>query len=184
MFIFNDKENTIETDRLLLRRFTLDDSQAVAHICNSAAIQKNTLTLPDPYTEESAIEWISNQEQNNKQDKCYDYAITDKVTDRILGCVSLAVFKNGYIAELGYWISPDVWNKGIATEAARALIKYGFEIKEFHKIVAKYFKYNGASGRVMEKTGMKKEGTQEKHVLKNDLYEDIVLYSIINPQES
>ena len=87
-------------------------------------------------------------------------------------------------SELGYWISPDVWNKGIATEAARALIKYGFEIKEFHKIVAKHFKYNGASGRVMEKTGMKKEGTQEKHVLKNDLYEDIVLYGIINPQES
>lgn len=184
MFIFNDKENTIETDRLLLRRFTLDDSQAVARICNTDAVQKNTLTLPNPYTEKSAIEWISNQEQNSKQNKGFDYAITDKLTGNLLGCVSLAIFKNSYIAELGYWISSDAWNQGIATEAAIALMRYGFEIKAFHKIVAKHFRYNGASGRVMQKAGMTKEGLQEKHVLKNKKYEDIVLYGILNPKES
>ncbi|KHD44021.1 acetyltransferase [Streptococcus uberis] len=184
MFKYNDQEDTIETDRLVLRKFTLDDSQTVTRICSTDAIQKNTLNLPNPYTEESAIEWIMSQGENSKQNKSYDYAITDKLTGNLYGCVSLAVFKNGYIAELGYWISPDTWNKGIATEAATALIRFGFEMKQFHKIVAKHFKYNGASGRVMEKAGMTKEGLQKKHVLKNNKYEDSVLYGISNPLDS
>ena len=69
---------------------------------------------------------------------------------------------------------PNHWNKGIATEAVKAIIQFGFEVKRFHKINARFFTYNPASGRVMEKAGMEREGLQKKHVWKIDKFEDII----------
>jgi len=65
-------------------------------------------------------------------------------------------------------------------DAARVIIQYGFDVKKFHKINARYFTYNPASGRVMEKAGMEREGLQKKHVWKIDKFEDVFLYGIVN----
>ncbi len=183
MFVYNAKNNTIETERLLLRRFVLTDAPNVAVICNTEEVYKGTLALPHPYTEDSAVWWINHQDENFEKNYYYDYAITDKFTGELYGCMGMGIDLNSNMGEIGYWVDPNHWNKGIATEAAKAIIQFGFEVKKFHKINARYFSYNPASGRVMEKAGMEREGLQKKHVWKIDQFEDIILYGIVNPNE-
>lgn len=183
MFVYDANNNTIETERLLLRRFVLADASNVADICNTEEVYKGTLALPHPYTEDSAIWWINHQDENFEKDYYYDYAITDKFTGELYGCMGMGIDLNSNMGEIGYWVDPNHWNKGIATEAVKAIIQFGFEVKRFHKINARFFTYNPASGRVMEKAGMEREGLQKKHVWKIDKFEDIILYGIVNPNE-
>jgi ribosomal-protein-alanine N-acetyltransferase len=107
------------------------------------------------------------------------YAITLKETGELIGAVGLVVTKRFNHAELGYWIDKDQWRKGYATEAARALLEYGFNKHGFHKIFAEHITKNPASGKVMKKLRMKKEGLLKDHVLKSNKYEDIIMYGIL-----
>ncbi len=175
----NFENDKIETQRLVLRRFNLDDAKRVSQICNSDEVWRGTLALPHPYTEDSAKSWINRHDENFEKNFCHDFAITDKNTGELYGCMGMFMDMANKNGELGYWIDPKFWNKGYATEAASAMIEYGFKIKGLHKIHARHFASNPASGRVMEKCGMKKEGVQEKEIFKIDRYEDVVLYAII-----
>ena len=88
----------------------------------------------------------------------YGFAITDIASGGFYGCMGMAVDMNTNMGELGYWVGPSYWNRGIATEAACAMIEYGFRIKKFHKINVTHCIYNPASGCVTEKAGMEKVG--------------------------
>ena len=92
------------------------------------------------------------------------------------------VEKNDNNAELGYWFGERFWNKGYATEAASGTIKYGFEKAGLHKIFARHFVDNPASGRVMEKNKMICEGTLKSHHQRFGQYHDICYYGIFNPK--
>lgn len=183
MFVYNKENNTMETERLLLRRFTLEDAPRVAEICNTEEVYRGTLALPHPYTVESAVWWIEQQDGYFATDHYYDYAITDKRTGELYGCMGMGPDMASKMGELGYWIDPAHWNKGIATEAAQAMIRYAFDELNFHKVNATYFTYNPASGRVMEKAGMEKEGLRRKHIWKIDRFEDVAIYGIVNPAD-
>ena len=70
------------------------------------------------------------------------------------------------------------WNKGYVTEAAKAIVDFGFKKMEFHKIFATHFLHNPASGRIMEKIGMEQEAVLKHEIKKDGEYFDIVRYSI------
>jgi [ribosomal protein S5]-alanine N-acetyltransferase len=80
---------------------------------------------------------------------------------------------------LGYWIGKDFWNKGYGTEAACAVLKYGFKVMGLHRIHAHHFGSNPASGKIMQKLGMTYEGTKRQHIKKWDKFEDAVVYGIL-----
>jgi RimJ/RimL family protein N-acetyltransferase len=82
-------------------------------------------------------------------------------------------------AELGYWIGKPFWGRGYATEAARALVQYGFDTLGLHRIYARHLTRNPASGRVLHKIGMTHEGYRRKHEKKWGIYEDDKLYGIL-----
>jgi RimJ/RimL family protein N-acetyltransferase len=84
-------------------------------------------------------------------------------------------------AELGYWIGTAHWNRGYCTEAAKAVLQYGFDVLKYHKISARHFVGNISSGRVMKKAGMKREGLLEDEVMKDGKYITVELYGIVNP---
>ena len=85
-------------------------------------------------------------------------------------------------AELGYWIGKPYWRNGYATEAARAILQYGFGQLGLNRIHAGHFTRNPGSGRVMQKIGMTHEGHQPRHVKKWDRFEDLELYGILHSQ--
>jgi len=171
----------IETERLIIRKFTIDDAKDVFDCCNDYEVVKTTLGMPWPYTEEVAKGWISKQVNRQEEGVCYEFAICFKDNpNKIIGCVSLIdinpVAKRG---EMGYWVGRKYWRKGIATEAAKAMIKYGFETLGLHSIIARYFDINPASGRVMEKCGMNYVGTIRDNEFRFGKYYNVGYYEII-----
>ena len=81
--------------------------------------------------------------------------------------------------ELGYWIAKDFWGIGYCTEAAKAIVNYGFEQMNLNRIHAHHVARNPASGRVMQKIGMKQEGYFRQATVKWGKFEDEVLYAIL-----
>jgi len=177
--MYNPNTRTITTERLILRPYELSDAQRVSELCNNYNIYKSTLTLPYPYPIESALAWIPTHEENFKNDKCYEFAIANKTTSELYGAVGLSNHKNNKNGEIGYWIGEEYWGNGYATEALEAIIEFAFTEKGYHKVWGRFFAANPASGKVMQKAGMVKEGVLEEHIIKEGKYHDLVLYGII-----
>src|SRR4029077_20513221 len=71
-------------------------------------------------------------------------------------------------AELGYWIGKPYWGCGYCTEAGHAVLRYAFNELRLHRVHARHLSHNPASGRVMQKLGMRHEGRLREHVKKSD----------------
>jgi RimJ/RimL family protein N-acetyltransferase len=109
-------------------------------------------------------------------------AVTLKPSGLVVGSVALFVEKEHHRAELGYLIAKEHWNHGHCTEAAQALLSFGFRNLDLNRIQAMHVPRNPGSGRVMEKLGMTKEGVLRQYVLNRGVFEDLVLYSILRPE--
>ena len=83
-------------------------------------------------------------------------------------------------AEMGFWIEVESWGKGYATEAARAVVRSAFDQLKLNRVYAHHMVRNPASGRVMEKVGMKREGLLRQRVRKWGVFEDVVLLAILH----
>ncbi|MBT2714970.1 GNAT family N-acetyltransferase [Bacillus sp. ISL-57] len=181
--IYDNLNKTITTKRLVLRLFQKSDAVAVTKLCNNYNIYKNTLYLPYPYSLDDALSWIEHHLDNFNANKSYEFAITDKESGELYGAIALSnnqKFNNG---EIAYWIGEKFWGNGYATEAAQVILHFAFEEKQYHKVFARYFNSNSASGRVMQKLGLKKEGVLIDHVRKENRFEDLVYYGFINSEE-
>ena len=174
---------TITTDRLVLRLFQESDAPTVTRLCNNYNLYKSTLNLPYPYSIEDALGWIANHQEHFDADRLYEFAVTDKESGEIYGAVALSNNKNNSNGEIAYWIGEEFWGKGFATEAAQAVVDFAFKEKGYHKVYARYFRSNPASGKVMQKLGMKEEGILTEQVKKEDVFEDLVCYGLINPAD-
>ena len=97
----------------------------------------------------------------------------------MIGAVGLRIEREDQRAELGYWIGRPYWNQGYCTEAARAVLDFGFEQLGLNRIYASHFTRNPASGRVMQKLGMTHEGRLRQHVRKWDAFEDVEVYAVL-----
>ena len=177
---YDDLNKTISTDRLVLRMFQKSDANAVTKLCNNYNIFKNTLYLPYPYSLEDALTWIERHLENFNANKSYEFAITDKETGELYGAIALTNNQKFNQGEIAYWIGEEFWKKGYATEASQAILQFAFDDKKYHKVFARYFSSNPASGRVLQKLGMEKEGILIDHIKKEEKYEDLVYYGIIN----
>jgi RimJ/RimL family protein N-acetyltransferase len=176
-----DKENkTITTERLTLRMFEKSDAETVTKLCNNYNIYKNTLYIPYPYSIDCALSWIENHLGNFNADKSYEFAITDKGSGKLYGAIALSNNQHSNNGEIAYWIGEEFWGNGYATEASKAILEFAFNVKQYHKVYARHFASNPASGKVLQKLGMLKEGVLIDHAMKEDRYEDFTYYGIIS----
>lgn len=178
MMIYCKNEKSIETDNLLLRLFKESDAEDVCHLCNNYNLYKNTLYLPYPYSIEDALSWIKSHLENFNNNKKFEFAITDKITGNLYGAIALTNNQNVNNGEIAYWVGEKYWGNGYATEAAKSILEFAFIEKQYHKVFARHFSSNPASGKVIQKIGMKKEGVLREHVMKENRYEDLVYYGI------
>ena len=170
----------LETTRLLLRPFAATDAPDVQRLAGAPEVADTTLNLPHPYAVSDAEQWIASQPARFAAGSNVAYALTRRTDGVLLGAISLMnISERHRRAELGYWLGVPFWNQGYMTEAAAALIDYGFDQLSLHKIIAIHFARNPASGRVMQKIGMRQEGVQRQHVCKNGVFEDEVLYGVL-----
>jgi ribosomal-protein-alanine N-acetyltransferase len=172
---------TLETDRLILRAFSEDDAPAVQTLARAREVADTTLNIPHPYPENGATTWIACHPANMEKGQ-YTFAIVRRQDQVLVGAMGIATNPTHNKGELGYWIGVPYWNQGYATEAARRIVQWGFEELHLNRIYARYLVRNSASARVMQKAGLKYEGTFKQDALKWDVYEDIGLCGLIRAE--
>lgn len=172
---------TIKTERLILRKFTLDDAEAMYK--NWASNLKVTEFLswqPHDSIEESRrilTMWI----ESYAQDTYYHWGIEMKELGQVIGAIS-SVGNSGRNknVEVGYCLSDKYWNIGIMTEALTGVINYFFTEIGYHRVAAGHDVNNIGSGKVMEKVGMVFEGIKrESHLRRDGTYGDVKYMSIL-----
>jgi len=176
------EQPTIQTDRLILRPFTVDDAPHVQRLAGDRAVAETTLLIPHPYPDGAAEQWIGTHEAAFEKGEGVVFAITGRTDGALLGAISLDIRAAHHRAEMGYWIGRPYWNRGYATEAAAAMLDYAFNRLELNRIHAEHFSQNLASGRVMDKIGMKREGVFRRHMFRWGRFVDAVLYGILRSE--
>lgn len=169
----------LQTPRLTLRPYTLADIPALVPLIGAREVAATTLRIPHPYTEDLAREFIALAEKDQASGQCVRCGIILRQTGELCGGVGLQVEADHRRAELGYWIGVPYWGNGYATEAAMAMVKYGFETLELQRVFASYFPGNAASGRVLQKIGMRREGYLRAHILKWGEFMDLEMYGML-----
>jgi ribosomal-protein-alanine N-acetyltransferase len=170
---------TLQTERLVLREFELEDAPDVRRLAGEPEIARMTLLIPHPYEEGMAEAWISSQRPAYEAGEHVNFAVTLRGEGTLVGSITLGLNPRDDNGELGYWIGVPYWGRGYCTEAAREVVRYGFEDLGLHRIHASHFGSNPASGRVMQKIGMSYEGTRREHYKKWGEYEDRVDYGLL-----
>ncbi|MDZ7319511.1 MAG: GNAT family N-acetyltransferase [candidate division KSB1 bacterium] len=170
---------TLRTPRLILRPFTPDDAPVVQHLAGVREVAEMTTNIPYPYEDGIAKEWIATHQPSFENGEAVTFAIVLDQASQLIGAIGLRFQKAHLGAELGYWIGKMYWNQGYCTEAARAVIRYGFESFHLNRIQARHMTKNPASGRVMQKVGMQYEGTLRQSLVREDQFYDAAIYSIL-----
>lgn len=168
----------LETARLKLRPYSEADIAALVPLIGAREVAATTLRIAHPYTEEDARAFIT---LARERDKIW-LAITLRADGRQIGGIGLRVDEQHQHAELGYWLGVPYWGQGYATEAAREMLRYGFQDLDLHRIFASHFGHNPASGSVLRKLGMRHEGCQREHLRKWDRFVDSELYGILRQE--
>jgi RimJ/RimL family protein N-acetyltransferase len=172
---------TLETERLVLRPLTPEDAATVARLAGSREIAHTTISIPHPYSEEQARAWIAAHTSQSSTGKGIVFGVATKEDAQLIGAVGLRdVDVEHSQAEMGFWIGMPSWGRGYATEAARRVVRYAFEELKLNRLYAHHMVRNPASGRVLEKVGMKREGLLRQRVRKWGVFEDVVLLAILH----
>ncbi|WP_317174162.1 GNAT family N-acetyltransferase [Nonlabens antarcticus] len=171
-----------ETERLILNELSTEDIPLIVKNAVNPNISQFTQNIPHPYEESDAIYWINRAHQGFKNGTNHVFAIRWKESGEFMGGIGLTLEKRFNRAEVGYWIAEPFWNKGIMTEATKRIIQYGFADLKLNKITSSHLVENPASGKVMRKGGMQKEGILRQQVSKTDRYYDLVVYGILSKE--
>lgn len=168
----------LETARLILRGFAVADAPRVRELAGDRAIAATTMNIPHPYPDGAAEEWIAGLPESFANGNSAHFAITLRSTGELVGGCGLMFNDLHKRAELGYWIGKEYWGNGYATEAAIAVIDYAFS-RGVNRVFAEHYHTNPASGRVLQKAGMKYEGTLRQQMIKWGEPVDCLVYSLL-----
>jgi len=177
-----DERPTFQTERLVLRPFTLADATDVRRLAGERDVAATVANMPHPYEEGMAEEWISTHAERFERGEGGCFAVTLRQDKTLVGSMGLTVNAEHERGTIGYWIGKPFWNNGYCTEAAGAVLRYAFEQLGLNRITANHFKRNPASGRVMQKIGMRQEGCLLQEFKKWGQFEDVVCYGIIKSE--
>jgi len=157
---------TLATKRLRLRPFTFDDQAAVFALVSDPEIARFVRfeAHRTPADTRAFLEFVA---EHYGRGEPFAWAIVLHEDGRLIGsCGFVSQSPERKAAEIGYWLGRPHWGKGYAVEAARELVRYGFEQMGLERVEAKCFLENIAGQRVIEKLGMKLEGTDRSERIK------------------
>lgn len=172
------KPVALRTARLLLRPFELTDVGNVLAYASDPEVARFR-PLPDPYTRDEALEFVNRQISTDWSTNP-EFAIA--LGQRVIGGISLHINPEHETGELGYLLGKRWWGLGIATEAARAVVEWGFREFSLHKVYARAHVDNRRSWRVMERLGMTREGVLRGHWKMREEHVDLVYYAVFRDE--
>ena len=142
----------IETDRLLLREFILDDAEKFYQLNLNPNVIKYTGNASFKSIEE-AKSFLENY-KDYKTNGYGRWAVINKESNEFIGWCGLKYGELKNETDIGFRFFEEEWNKGYATESAAACLKYGFEVLKLNRIIGRAMKENAASIKVLEKIGL------------------------------
>lgn len=166
--------NILKSDRLILRPFTMDDIRDVYLYASDPKVTE-FLTWE---THEDILE--TEQILNNFYIGSNGiYAIELEIEERCIGCIDLRLDAENDKGSFGFVLNSNYWNQGYMSESLQLILDFAFIKLGLNRIESTHYLENKASGRVMEKCGMKYEGTGLQELKVKDIYYDVVHYGIL-----
>lgn len=173
---------TLETDRLILRKVRKSDAEDFFAYAKDPEVAKHVLWHAHKTVKDTKRQIKILMRQYRHGDPS-SFAIIDKASGKMIGTIGyMWVSAVDCSAEIGYSLCREFWNKGLMTEALKEVIRFSFEILMLNRLEAQHGTDNPASGRVMEKCGMKKEGILRQRLINKGRLTDIALYSILKEE--
>jgi ribosomal-protein-alanine N-acetyltransferase len=175
----------LNSARLAFREYQRDDFPLFYYVFSNERVMR--YALMDQCQSESDIkpyfeQILSNNAMKPSDRRAYEFAVYSKELGEYLGFADVLVEnkkKDGGIAHVGFFLLPDFWDQGYGTEISQTLISFCFEKLGVHRVHACCNCENSASERVMQKSGMSKEGQFRKTRYKNGQWYDELRYSIL-----
>ena len=172
----------LRTERLTLRRMKVGDSFDMFEYACREDVTEFLLWKPHPdlaYTREY-LQFVATHYEIGD---FFDWAVVWRDQDKMIGtCGFTRLDYTHNVGEIGYVINPLFRGMGIAGEAVREVMRFGFEVLGLNRIEAKFMEGNAASLRVMEKTGMTFEGFRRKSMKIKGKYETVGYCSILRDE--
>jgi ribosomal-protein-alanine N-acetyltransferase len=145
---------SIETRRLRFRRLTMDDLEAMHAMWNDAGVRR--YLWDDKEVPRETVEAVLAESTESFNRRGFGFwGLATREADELVGFCGMRFFSSPARVEILYGLLPDYWNRGLATEAALAMLRYGFDELHLDRIYAGADPPNAASLRVMEKSGMR-----------------------------
>jgi len=167
----------LETERLLIRNFDEHDIDDVFVFTSDPYIVELTSIFDLMQTRDEAKLYVESMIQYSRNGiPCY-WAIQEKATGKVIGLICIDI-QSRTRGDLGYVVARDYWGRGIATEATKAVIDFGFKVLDLKRIEALCDPRNIASARVLEKCGMGYEGLLKSYYCVHGVMCDRKLYAI------
>ena len=167
----------LESDRLRLRPFTLQDEAEVFALACDPEVAR-FVRFEAHRTPAETRQFLELVQQHYSRGDPFALAIVRRADERLIGsCGFVSLDGERRSAEIGYWLGKPYWGQGYAAEAARALVRFAFEQMGLERVEAKCFPDNRAGQRVIEKLGMKFEGTDRSETIKGE-YPELRVYGI------
>jgi [ribosomal protein S5]-alanine N-acetyltransferase len=169
----------IETERLILRRMRLDDAEDLFAYGSDPEVTRTTtwpthLSIDDSRT---FLTWVLEQYERGEH---AGWGIEHRADGKFIGTVGYVMFSDaGYVGEIGYALARPYWGQGLTTEAAKAVIRFGFDYLGLHRIQATCHADNVGSYRVMEKAGMRFEGILRGSRYVKGRFDDVRMYALL-----
>ena len=170
---------TLETKRLILRRIAMRDAKDIFAYSRDAEVARHVLWSAQKDVSE-ARDYCRFMMKRYRNDLPSSWGIEEKSTGRLVGTIGYMDYnEDNATVEVGYSLAHWLWNGGYMTEALSRVIAYTFEAMDVNRIEAQHELDNPASGRVMEKCGMRKEGELRERLYNKGKYVDVALYAIL-----
>jgi RimJ/RimL family protein N-acetyltransferase len=172
----------IKGQKINLRKLRKSDAPFLYQNANDKEVTRYT-TLPYPCKLERVQEFIKETHPKIRKETAYELGIELKETGQIIGVMSLMhidpASKN---AEAGYWLGKKYWGQGLAKEALKLILEFGFKKLELIRIYARVMHPNIASARLLERCGLKYEGRMRKSTFTNGKWMDDLMYAILREE--
>jgi ribosomal-protein-alanine N-acetyltransferase len=161
---------------LRIRPLTYKDEERIQLLAGDAEIASTTLSFPHPYPPGAARSWI--EKKLDTFAKGEEMALAIELEGEYIGSVGFFLNRRDDAGELGYWIGKPYWGRGFASLAVDAMLRFGFEELNLHRIQAQVMMRNAGSARVLEKALLRFEGLLRGSIKKNGVYEDVRMYAL------
>jgi [ribosomal protein S5]-alanine N-acetyltransferase len=165
----------------VIRTYTEADGESLALRINNKDIAANMIFIPHPYTLNDAHCFVA---KCFGAPECTNFAIANE--SGVIGGIGLRRAEAGFqdvqkhVAEIGYWLAEEYWNRGITTEAVIAFTEWGFRTFGLRRIYAAVFARNTRSSRVLEKAGYEYEGRQRARYFRDGEFIDGLQYAKVH----